>query len=316
VSMQKFSCISCVCLLLGLVGCSTDQVISKPTTSIQPTLLHPLYFQDEVAAMLNFPFWFQDSILKQQHIQSCTITTYGSSSTNIEDAKKTPFPKKSVCFTFDRFGHLIHIQLTDFFEGIIISHQSFQIIPSSNPYYYGVKRLDNTYGIENNSYLIIPFKNKKNVLQFDNNLRGERLHFIENKKFWGPLSVDSITQAKPTDWVILGTPNRPEKRYRVKNTVTERNVTHYSYYNSNYPHVTISEDYPFTKKRTFIYSNKGKFKGYIDSTFIDDLFVTRGLNYIQYDRAQKPIVIVHQKGHAEGENNYRSKELITYTYYK
>lgn len=316
VSMQKYSCVYLIFLVLSLASCSTAVLPTKSTTHMQPTLLHPLYFQDEVSAMLNFPFWFQDSILKQQHIQSCTITTYGSSSSSEEEVKKTPFPKKSVCYTFDHFGHLIHIQLTDFFEGIIISHQSFQIIPSSNSYYFGVKRLDNTYGIENNSYLIVPFKTKKNVVQFDNNMKSERLHYIENKAFWGALSVDSITNAKPTDWIILGTPKRPEKRYRVKNTVTERNVTHYTYYNSNFPNVTISEDYPFTKKRTFLYNRAGLFTGYIDSTFIDAIFVTRGLNYIHYDKDKKPTLITHSKGHADGANSYRSKELITYTFYK
>ena len=75
-----------------------------------------------------------------------------------------------------------------------------------------------------------------------------------------------------------------------------------------------NEDYPFFKKRYFNY-NRGHFNGYIDSTFIDETFVTSVKSLIYYDSKRLPTKIIHKKEHAEGVNNYQTHELFTYTYY-
>lgn len=302
-------------LLFISLSCENVKPATPKIIKVKPCLIHPLFFQDEIASLINFPFWFNDSLVKAQKIESLSITTYGSVKDTDEDEANEQFPKKTVRYTFDRLGHVIHIQSTDYFEGIIISHQSFQLIKSKFVPYYGVKRLDNAYGVANSTYLIHLNKLKKHVTQYDNDVRGERLHYIANSNFWGALSVDSIAHAKPTDWIILGTPEKPEKRYRVKNTVTEQNVTHYSYLNKNFPSATINEDYPFTRKRRYVYSPSGHFNGFVDSTFIDDAFVTRTIHTIQYDSAGKPIKLLHKKGHAEGNMQYISKEIISYTFF-
>jgi hypothetical protein len=240
--------------------------------------------------------------------------TYGS--VVDEEANEKKFPKKSVHYHFNKKGHLSYIQQTNFSEGIIISHQTFEIIESLKPPYHGVKRLNNTYGIENSSYLIIPFKYKVNVHQFDNNQKGERLHYIANEKYAGALSVDSIASPGPSDWIIIGTPERPIKRYRVKNKVSESAVTHYAYKTDNLPANTTNEDFPFTKKRSYNYGKNGVFSGYTDSTFIDNTFVTRNLNVLLYNKKGLPIGIVHKKDHVDGTANFISKEIIRYNYFK
>jgi hypothetical protein len=304
-------------LLIGIIGlsaCGTKQAEKTVTSALKPTLIHPLFFQDEVAAVINFPFWFNDSIIRKNNIESFELLTYGSSADEISNEKK--FPKKSVHFHFNKNGHLVYIQQTNFSEGIIISHQTFEIIESNKPPYHGVKRLNNTYGIENRSYLIIPFRYKPNVLQFDNNQKGERLHYIANEKLSGALSVDSIASPTPNDWVIIGTPERPIKRYRVRNKVSESAVTHYTYRAGNLPNTTTNEDFPFNKKRTYNYSKNGLFSGYTDSTFIDNTFVTRNLNIVHYNKIGLPISILHKKDHVEGTAKYISKDVIRYNYFK
>lgn len=300
--------------IIGLTACGTKQPEKTSTTALKSTLIHPLFFQDEVAAVINFPFWFNDSIVRKNNIESFEILTYGSVAD--EEVGEKKFPKKSVHYHFNKKGHLSYIQQTNFSEGIIISHQTFEIIESLKPPYHGVKRLNNTYGIENSSYLIIPFKYKVNVHQFDNNQKGERLHYIPNEKYVGALSVDSIASPGPSDWIIIGTPERPIKRYRVKNKVSESAVTHYSYKTDNLPANTTNEDFPFTKKRSYNYGKNGVFTGYTDSTFIDNTFVTRNLNVLLYNKKGLPIGIVHKKDHVDGTANFISKEIIRYNYFK
>lgn len=300
--------------IIGLTACRTKQSDKTGTSKLRPTLIHPLYFQDEIAAVINFPFWFNDSIIRKNNIESFELLTYGS--VVDEEANEKKFPKKSVHYHFNKSGHLSYIQQTNFSEGIIISHQTFEIIESLKPPYHGVKRLNNTYGIENSSYLIIPFKYKVNVHQFDNNQKGERLHYIANEKYAGALSVDSIASPGPSDWIIIGTPERPIKRYRVKNKVSESAVTHYTYKTDNLPSNTTNEDFPFTKKRSYNYGKNGVFSGYTDSTFIDNTFVTRNLNVLLYNKKGLPIGIVHKKDHVDGTANFISKEIIRYNYFK
>ena len=294
------------------IGCTSISKKKQVKQVATATLIHPLYFQEDLASFINFPFWFNDSSVKANHIESIQQVIY--TSTHEDDMEENPpFPKKTIRFTFDRKGYLIHIQYTDYSEGIIISHQSYSIIGTKYPYYTAAIRLDNTLGVENTSYLVVPHKKKKNVLQFDNLAKKERIHFIQKKRFWGPLSVDSIAEPKPKDWIVLGTPHKPEKRFKVKNKVKESDVTTYTYLNNNFPIQIISGEYPFTKKRTFDYSKKGHFMGFVDSTFIDMEFVTRSTTRLVYNKQHLPIKLTKIKGHATGQKVYITKEVFSYT---
>lgn len=310
--MKKGKYIGLLVLMGFIIGCSTTFKKRVQHKEAKPNLIHPLYFQEELASFINFPFWFNDSIIKANNIESIQHVIF--TSTHEDDLEEnTPFPKKTIRYTFDKKGYLIHIQYTDYSEGIIISHQSYQIIGTKYPYYTAAIRLDNTLGVENSSYLVVPYKRKKNVLQFNNHAKKERIHFIQKKRFWGPLSVDSIAKPKPTDWIVLGTPYKPEKRFKVKNTVKESDVTTYAYLNNNFPTEIISGEYPFTKKRTFDYSKKGRFLGFVDSTFIDVEFITRSTTRLNYNQKGLPVNITKIKGHATGQKVYITKEVISYT---
>ncbi len=297
-----------------LTACSGEQRKRKQHIPIKPTLLHPFFFQEELTSMLNFPFWFNDSILASKGIESLEHTIMAHVHSD-DDGEYPSFPKRTVRYTFNRKGQLIHIQMTDYSEGIIIAHQSYKIQGTTMPYYTAAMRLDNTYGVENSSYLVVPGKRKKNALVFQNFGRGEQLIFIQKPRFWGVLSVDSIANPRPYDWVVLGTPARPVKRYKVRNKVKESQVTEYTYKEKHYPYTIIGQDYPFTRKRTIIYNKKGHFDGFIDSTFIDKSFVTRTTVIIGYNHQQEPVSIVRHKGHSEGQHMNTTKERLRYTYF-
>lgn len=301
-----------------LSNCTQKKKVKARKTDIVADLIHPLYFQEEISSLINFPFWFNDSLIASQKIQQLTITSFkgviSDTSVTNPDSDNETFPKRTLVYTFNQEGRLVQLQITDFSEGIVISNQSFRINKSGELNYCEAVQKDNLYGVENNTFTYDPHKFSSNYASFESSNDLDLLHFILNKKFFGPLSVDSIASPLPNDWIILGTPDKPIKRYKVKNKVKETSISNYKYASKNFPKLITNEDYPFFKKRYFNYQN-GHFSGYIDSTFIDETFVTSVKSHIYYNDKRAPLKIVHKKEHAEGVNNYQTHELFTYTYY-
>lgn len=302
-----------------LSDCTPKKKVRAREVEIVSDLIHPLYFQEEISSLINFPFWFNDSIVSQQKIQQLTITSFKGviSDTSVydPDSEDETFPKRTLIYTFNQAGRIIQLQITDFSEGIVISNQSFRFGKSNQLNFCEAVQKDNFYGVENSTFTYTPNKFSTDYASFESSNDLDLLHFILNKKYFGPLSVDSIASPLPNDWVILGFPDKPVKRYKVKNTVKETSISNYEYYSGNFPKLITNEEYPFFKKRYFNYEN-GHFNGYIDSTFIDETFVTSVKSLIYYDNKRLPKKIIHKKEHAEGVNNYQTHELFTYTYYE
>jgi hypothetical protein len=298
--------------------CAQKKKVKVKQTEIAADLVHPLYFQEEVSSLINFPFWFNDSIVAQQKIQQLTVTSFkgiisDTSAYNPESEDET-FPKRTLIYTFNREGRLIQLQITDFSEGIVISNQSFRINQPGQLNYCEAIQKDNLYGVENNTFTYNPNKFSASYASYEASNDLDLIHFILDTNYFGPLSVDSIASPLPNDWIVLGYPDRPVKRYKVKNKVKETSISNYEYYSKNFPKLITNEEYPFFKKRYFNYQN-GHFNGYIDSTFIDETFVTSVKTLIYYDKKRLPIKIIHKKEHAEAVNNYQTHELFSYTFY-
>lgn len=303
-------------MLLGLVvaACSSDKKPKQHNPMPTVGLMHPLFFQEEISSMYNFPFWFNDSIVKSTQLKTIEWSVFPS---EIEDTSKSDaeiFPKKTIRYSFNRSGKLIYIQVANYSEGIIISHQSYDVKPV-NKLYSAVHPNENYYGITNNVFLVKPVKWRKKVHTFINQDTDEQLIFIADSKNWGPLSVDSIGKPRPADWLVCGTIDKPEKRYHVRNKVKESSVTTYEYRNSNYPSKITAEDFPFTRARHFKYAKSGRFVGSIDSTFIDNAFVTSVRNSVNYDKNGFILKMTHYKEHAEAGVGYTSEETFAYTFY-
>ncbi len=300
-------------LLVMIVACTVKPSAVKKPVIASPTIFHPLYFQEEIASQLNFPFWFNDSLIRLHNIREITRTTYGSYEVEPGDTTSIEtLPKTEIIYRFSPQGKLLEITRIYYAEGLEIAR---------NNYLIGEQPVNRYYAAEDTPFNTAPSMDyvrmtrvgkKKNVLQFDDTDNDIRYHFFADKQFWGALSVDSIADPEPQDWIIHGTPERPVKRYQVHNTVTEKNVTHYQYLNENYPKMITWSDYPFTQKRYFRYDRRGEFSGFIDSTFIDQSFVTRNVTTFIRDKWNRPTEIVHQKGHAASEASYRTIEKISY----
>lgn len=315
--MGKKIGIGLCCALLFLGSCGKGLLKKKRVIHVRPTLVHPLFFQEEIAAQLNFPFWFNDSIIRTQKIHTIEWTIFRSTGPD-EDNKSEETPRLTTIYTFDQNGRLTGVQRDHFSEGLTIASKKYAVLQSVELYHH-VKHLQ-PLQLENEEPVgafafVSPLKRKLRVMQYDNDYKDTRYHYFPIRKHWGALSIDSIGHPGGNDWVIWGTPDRPEKRYQVSNTVTERNVTHYEYLNENYPKMITWTDYPFTQRRYFTYSATGEFNGFIDSTYIDQQFVTRNVSRFRFDGKRRPVKITHRKGHAESGTNYRTIETIRYTTY-
>jgi hypothetical protein len=319
--MGKWGVIGLCVIGIVLSACGERAAKKERRLKVRTSLIHPLFFQEEIASQLSFPFWFNDSLIRAQRIQTITWTIYRSTEVDEDSqpgSRRTQSDLKAkTIYTFDRSGRLTGLQRNDYSEGLTISSKSYAIVPTSSPVFSHVRQLQlSSLGTEEmtETYSFLKqVRSNERIQQYDDSYADARYHFFPDKKYWGALSVDSIGHPGGTDWIVHGTPERPVKRYQVHNTVTERNVTHYRYLNDNYPKMISWSDYPFTQKRWFTYSKNGGFVGYIDSTYIDQSFVTRNVTWLLYDKHNRPSAITHRKGHAASEANYQTIEKIRYT---
>lgn len=314
--MNHIRLITAFLLLLLAGSCQEQKKTRTESIQVKATLIHPFFFQEEVSQLVNFPFWFNDSIIRTNKIHTIKHIIFGSaldldeSNDRIEE-----LPKKAVVYTFNEQGKLIGMQQTIFSEGIIISNQSFKVKQTRNPVFSHIIPSEDHLGMDHSLFMLIPMKKKTNVQQFDNEEYNERYHFITNKKYFGGLSVDSIAHPETNDWIILGSPTRPTKKYKVKNKVREYQVSNYQYWNQNFPKEVETDEFPFIRKRTFTYHN-GIFKGYVDSTFIDTEFITKISTVVYYGNNMLPEHVEHIKTHTEGDQFFKKQEQFEYTHFQ
>ena len=297
-------------------SCSETVTSKKPDVTVNASLIHPYFFQDDLGQQLNFPLWFNDSILRKKKIETITHVIYGNPlDSDSENDWVERLPKKTIVYRFDPNGELTNVTQTSYSEGIIIANHNFFVKPSRWKYFHYVIPDDEHLGMESANHLYTPVSKKKNVTQYDDEFYDERLHYIENEKFFGALSVDSIANPTSKDWVILGSPIKPFKKYKVVNKVKEKQVTTFEYWNKNYPKVVVNPEFPFINKRYFVYT-QGQFKGYVDSVFIDKDFVTMITTKIKYEKNGLPIKVEHIKNHVGTTQPFKKLEEFKYSYFK
>ncbi len=284
---------------------------------------------------VSFPTWFNDSIIKAHRIKKITRKSFPR---NKDDEGKTTVLKSTVPreireFYFNPVGSLIQLNVHNYYDDREIGSVLFS--------YSGKKDFFGFAAVTRNTFVsktAKPFsyeesldpdqreldfrihakrKNYNKCLVYQDMETGDYLFFIPRKKYWGVMSVDSLLAPNPQDVIVLGTPRHPYKKYQVSNKVNEKNVRLFTYQKKHRKVINhfIKKEYPFDYKRDFIFSKKGICRGYIDSTFSDDIFVTRNVSEIQYNKQNEPIRIIHRKENAENETEFFSLELLEYEHY-
>lgn len=298
-------------IFIILTSCDDSSELAKKTIQVPPSLVHPLILDGGCRGLINFPFWFNDSIIHAQGIKEIDWIEYESFIAG--EAIKEPIqPKTHFVFRFNDEGYISRYEQFDFDNGIRVSRQLYFLSSLNKMGYSRVKAARKIKNTLCKQPIYTPTKSNERLASYEHKPTMHQLHFLLNDYFHSPLSVDSIAHPTPHDWVILGRPEKPIKRYQVRNTVKERNITSYTYHNDNYPKRIVSDHYPFTRKSHFNYSKSGRFKGCTDTIFIEKTAVTIEKTNIIYDSLNRPIRIHFSKGHPDGSVQSKRNTLITY----
>lgn len=326
---------------IGLIGivllsCSQD-VTGENSISSGNTI--PFLFRmnamfTDAEQNVSFPIWFNDSIVSKNKISKITRRFYLiENGENEDDGSQESFMRREKKeYFFGKSGQLERLNVIYYFDDQKIGDVSF--IYQGNKDQYGfapVTRISDQSSIELeegdelNFYHAIHKKVKvtDKFLAFQQVQTGDYLFYMLNRKFWGPLSVDSILRPTPKDVIVLGSPYFPSKIYRVQNKVNEMDVQSFVYWTntktkqkikSKNIQTFIRQEYPFENKRTILTDKEGKCGEYIDSTFSEGKFLTRTLSEIHSNSKNLPVKIIHKKQVKSASKNRLSIEILTYEF--
>lgn len=288
--------------------------------------INPLFYNNDFENELNFPLWFEDSLVKAHDIYKITKRIFKEE--ELDSNGFFAIPNEKIEYYFDPNGYVDQLVIYSYLDDREISRANF--IYEGNMLASGYrkvralplitlqkKNVKDEFATDffldvTNQYSLYTFKSKqKKYLLFFDEEKKNNVFVMKQEKYWGPLSIDSILHPQATDWVILGSIRKPQKRFQVENTVNYSNVYKYEYWKSGMIKARIKEIYPFTYKRSYIYKQNNDWEKYIDSTFSENEFLMRSVHKIVYDEYGRPSEIIHVREQQEGASStYR--ETLSY----
>jgi hypothetical protein len=290
--------------------------------------VNPLHFRDEFEKELSFPIWFSSALIRKHKIKKIIRRIYPQDLENNYDLKqlKTVFPIQKREYYFDSNGFLDRIVLISFYDDRIISREEYQYFGNmSSDGYRTCKLIQKSNNLEGEDLFSLESVNtnqqsfiqtriessyKFNAYSFENS---SKLFTVKKSKYWGPLSIDSIVKPASQDWIIHGKYKKPHKRYSVQNKVIESNVHTYLYSKNGLLISRNYTEYPFDRKRTFLYSTDSNWKGFVDSTFSEEQFISS--KYFEWQRnAQNLPTSLIQRKVAEVVEDYIYVETYEYIF--
>lgn len=266
---------------------------------------------------ISFPLWFNDSIIRVKGIKSIKRKLYNSSN-NEEDR---PGLKEVKIYSFSPEGSVTSINVARYYERYCIDSLLYSYSGPPDSYGYSDMSVINFFGREMNAATEHSIRHKKEAynakfLVYSDEKNGGRLFFLKRKKNWGVLSVDSILNPNSNDLIVFGTPKNPIKSYNVENTVTESSIISYSYLEDGvHPKRINSSLDPFVNIKYVNYDEQGVCTGFIDSTFNNDVFITRKMStFIFEDRL--PVKTIHESNVSGKEDGFLQMEKFEYEFFE
>lgn len=266
-------------ILLGACSEEKSGRFLKKSERYQPFIFNMQHYFSESELSVSFPIWFDDSLIKQYRIQKITRSIFIG---EYSEENEATAPKEIKTYVFNKNGQLLSLQIEQFYENVKVADNIFDYLSPKDEHGFSnvqvrreKKSLVDEFSLDHfRLYEKQDYTDK--FLVYNNEESGDYLFYLLNKKHWGVVAVDSILSPTPRDIITLGTTVFPKKTYQVENTVNELNVVKYQYDKSSKHIKTIEyNEYPFLRKRSILYDQKGGCHGYIDSTFTDDVFLKR-----------------------------------------
>lgn len=312
--MHRFTLtfVSAICLLAACTSSGGKRKTYNETIP-KPFIFNMNLLFTDAENYVSFPIWFNDSIIRLAHISQISREIIGSSVN--DDNSKSEAPHEIRDYYFNVSGFIDSMIVRYFFDDEFIGKVS--VIFTSKPDYFGFANSQQWMKLNSISSAPdvtldplfkrhIKVKQSKKAVSYMEIGNSNHLHCMLTKKYWGPLSVDSIVHPGKADLIVLGTMKKPLKKYSVLNTVSEQNVQQYAYYKKSFSPKTISRDeYPFLIERTFQYSKNGICNGFIDSTFSKKNFLATTKTHFEFGKNHFPIKVTKTR-----ENSGSSKVIV------
>lgn len=324
---MRIVCSIWLVVVLVLSACSADRENAEldiKTAGYSSFLFRMNLMFNESENFMSFPIWFDDSIIRSNKIAHFSRDIYHISINNADEQLEEDLDlREKRDYYFSRNGEIDSLRISYFFDDRSIGTVRYKYV--SKPDSYGFRsKLERVINIPGDQGMVqseIPFHSftqrwsTKKYLSYKDTDLGVKYHYMLNSKYHGPLSVDSVIHPGPDDVVFLGTPLKPVKRYSVVNTVHERNVHKYEYEKNHIRAITRTE-YPFVVKRTVNYDKKGVCTGFIDSTFSEQIYLTRSKSEFTFNVKQLPVQLLRTKENHENKKSRVAIEKYSYEMYE
>lgn len=315
-----------VILSFLLFACTSeaDAPVAKNEPKNSHQWINPIFYNDDFDPVVSFPIWFDDSLVRHHNISKITKRIFpriigDTSSTN---SQKDAMPREKREFYFATNGHVERMVVYYYYDDREIARASFnydgkidkngfaKATPGVFQYlsdqdgsqdYRTDLQAEREYNFVKHQFL----REKKKYVAYEDLETHEKLFLLKDRKYWGPLSVDSILKPGKEDWIIWGSIWRPFKFYKVENKVKEKNVHYYKYWSTGALKERIIENYPFENRRSYQYNAKNTWISYVDSLFSENVFISRTTSNFEFDQYDRPILLNHQKeGNFENPMGY------------
>ena len=327
-----------VCFLISLIfalfACKSDigSIGTNKDGVYLPTLINLNTLLTEDENDVSFPIWFNDSIIKAHKIKKITRKSFARNS--FEEGKlvsvSSTVPREIREYYFNEKGILIQLNVHNYYDDREIGSVLFGYFGIKDSYGFSqvkrnkfVSKTEKPFA-ENDDPLELEtreldfrmhqkMKSYNKCLVYQDMETGDYLFYIPNRRNWRPLVIDSMLIPTPKDNLVWGKPMHPTKKYQVSNKINEKNIRQYTYQKNQKKQLLnwVKKEYPFDLKRDFIYK-KGICTEYIDSTFSENIYVTRIISEIQYNKKKEPIRIIHRKESATSEKQFLNLEIFEY----
>jgi hypothetical protein len=312
--MRRFTItfVSAICLLAACTSKEGKRQTNREANP-KPFIFNMNLLFTDAENYVSFPIWFNDSVIRSAHVSKISREIIGSSVN--DDNTKSDAPHEIRDYYFNVSGFIDSMIVRYFFDDDFIG--KVNVIFTSKPDYFGFANSQQwmILNVANSAQDVtldplfkrhVKIKQSKKAVSFVEIGNSSHLHCMLTKKYWGPLSVDSIVHPNKTDLIVLGTMRKPLKKYSVLNTVNEQNVQQFAYYKKSFSPKTITRDeYPFLVERTFQYLKNGICNGFTDSTFSKKNFLATTKTHFEFGKNYFPIKVTKTR-----ENSGSSKVIV------
>lgn len=287
---------------------------------------------DRALHNVSFPVWFDTKQVKDNHIDTLTITLYRFRERANERVQKDTFPDEVWQFRFHPEGWVKSLLLKEYNEGIHIADHTFDYAEGPDSMGYCAPTVSTRYLFKSKQSPLQGILNQVedlkvfNRLVFENNdsistvyknvlSHPSKKHvYIKDSAHWNVTFIDQYFKADGKNYYYYGPPNDFTECFKLDNLV-EKEFLQVNRYHPN--GVLRSQDLykgGFYRRRVFGYQKNGKCSYFIDSVFSSsDQFVYREDVTISYNIENvlpKDLVICASQDTAQLD----PKKRYTFTY--